>query len=64
MVIKNGLVISTENVKIISCIVNVPCILKNKICYTDKDSLIRVKSFTDDIISQCDIKLPTLITYK
>ena len=49
--IKTGLVIHTENVKIQNYIINIPCILKDKICYTDKISLTRVNSFTDKITS-------------
>ena len=45
--IKTGLIVYTENVKRLSCIINVTCELKHKTIYTEKINLAIVNLFAE-----------------
>ena len=60
--IKTILVIHIENIKILSYIINIPCVLQHKIYNMYKGTFTRSNLLADNIIDQRDTKLPRLIT--
>ena len=64
IVIKTALFVRIENIKRLTYVINIPCLLQHKRYYTNKVSLMRVKKFADDIKNHHDVKSHRLITYR
>ena len=64
IVIKTGLVIRTDNAKILTSINNIIGELQHERYYVNKRSAERVRSFADNITEKRKVKLPRLIMHR